>query len=397
MAYKVGAVQFQNFMTANSLLANMEYSYVVSDIADDFAKIVGGWSLGKSPNWTSDKLDDASPNGIIFARSENFSIQDTKFCFYEWDDDAASLGPCSQCNDDVDNDIGSYTTKVVNLWYDPSSVDYRIRWHYWQTAIIMDLDSTTTNQVAGLSWATPNLPHNNQPECVVDTSPTCEFGCGLICDGSVQVRSVWFYGYYPNTFTNKILKIINWSSDKRAIESGDFDAYLGDGNNFSNMYPHGRIGGSNTDVWAVPYVTGYSYRLSWGEHIDFKRMIFCTSDRWEAADDPMFFYFNVTDKREAINITTLDGDWQFLNETLSTLDVADLLDDLDSVDIVDPVENTMDERRRQLTATVINPGDALGGMVTGRNYIQNTTVPQYGIVAVSGVEALYSGFLPIDN
>ena len=73
------------------------------------------------------------------------------------------------------------------------------------------------------------------------------------------------------------------------------------------MAPHGRIGG--TDVWAVPYVTGYSYRLHWGEHLDFKRMIFCTSDRWESTDDPMYFYFNVTDKREAINMTTLDGNY----------------------------------------------------------------------------------------
>ena len=72
MAYRVGAVQFQDFRVANNLLANMEYSYVVNDIADGFAKIVGGWSLGKSANWNSAKLTAASPYGIILLDLKTF-------------------------------------------------------------------------------------------------------------------------------------------------------------------------------------------------------------------------------------------------------------------------------------------------------------------------------------
>ena len=106
MAFEVGAVQFIDFKMANNLLANMEYSYLVSGLGDDVAKIVGGWSLGKSPQWESAWLDDAAPHGVVFARSENFRVVDTKFCYYEWELDngghdigAACLGPCSNCND----------------------------------------------------------------------------------------------------------------------------------------------------------------------------------------------------------------------------------------------------------------------------------------------------------
>ena len=78
--------------------------------------------------------------------------------------------------------------------------------------------------------------------------------------------------------------------------------------------------------------------------------------------------------------------------------MPDLLTYLDTEDIVDPTLNTIDERRRELLAAAfISPSDPVGGIVTGLNYLQNTTIPQYGIVSVSGVAATFSGVIPIDN
>ena len=130
VAYEVGAVQFHDFRSANNVRANIEYGFVDEGIEDDYAKVVGGWILGKSAYWTSDRLDVASPDGIVFARSENFSIEGTKFCYYEAAYDAAALATCQDCSEMVDDrNIGAYTTKLTNLWYDVDNVDFRIRFH----------------------------------------------------------------------------------------------------------------------------------------------------------------------------------------------------------------------------------------------------------------------------
>ena len=152
MAFEVGAVQFVDFKMANNMLVNVEYSKIVSSLPDDYAKIVGGWMLGKSPGLMSclPSLIDAAPNGIVFARDEYFRVINTKFCYYLWAEEAACLSPCSNCDDDVDNDIGAYTTIITNLWYDPATVDHRIRFHPWQTSIIYDTDSTTTDHADGI-------------------------------------------------------------------------------------------------------------------------------------------------------------------------------------------------------------------------------------------------------
>jgi hypothetical protein len=155
----VGAVQFVNFKVANNVVANMEVNKVI-ELVDGYAKIKGGWSLGKSPWWRSDKLTKGAPIGIIFPRSENFMAEDTKFCYYYWDRDASALGTCSQCHNDYDR--GAYQTTIENLWYHPTTVTSRIRWDEWNTAIILDLDSSTTEHpdAPSSSWATPNLLHN---------------------------------------------------------------------------------------------------------------------------------------------------------------------------------------------------------------------------------------------
>jgi len=77
IAERVGAVQFHNFKTADNHLAGIEFS-LTEDIIDGYAKVVGGLIVGRSAN-TEDSLDRSSPHGIIGPRTENFSIEGTKF------------------------------------------------------------------------------------------------------------------------------------------------------------------------------------------------------------------------------------------------------------------------------------------------------------------------------
>ena len=53
----------------------------------------------------------------------------------------------------------------------------------------------------------------------------------------------------------------------------------------------------------MPYVTGHRYRIHWGEGLDFERMDFELSERWEENDKPILINLNFTDAREAINVT----------------------------------------------------------------------------------------------
>ena len=58
-----------------------------------------------------------------------------------------------------------------------------------------------------------------------------------------------------------------------------------------------------SNSWAMPYVTGHRYRIHWGEGLDFDRMDFELSERWEENDKPILINLNFTDSREAINVT----------------------------------------------------------------------------------------------
>jgi hypothetical protein len=124
----------------------------------------------------------------------------------------------------------------------------------------------------------------------------------------VQVRAVWFFGYAPSHFNNKVLKIAQFDQDlrKEQIDLALLEEYLDDADNYSLMNSHAY-------VWAVPYVTGHSYRLHWNDGLDFTRMSLQQSPRLEETDEPIWFYLNVTAKREAINVTTCDGGHRFLN------------------------------------------------------------------------------------
>jgi len=92
----------------------------------------------------------------------------------------------------------------------------------------------------------------------------------------------------------------------------------------------------NTNGWALPWVTGHKYKISWGTTgIDFEKMTLTLSERWEETDKNIILVHNFTDVREdyivkaggqkrlnaslpaPVSITDnfLPGDWYFNNDT----------------------------------------------------------------------------------
>lgn len=59
--------------------------------------------------------------------------------------------------------------------------------------------------------------------------------------------------------------------------------------------------------WAVPYVTGHRYRLTWANDLDFTQMDVEVSERWATGDEDLLFVLPFVDAREAINVTRRDS------------------------------------------------------------------------------------------
>jgi len=70
IAERVGDVHFNNFKTADNILAGIEFS-LTAEYGDGYAQINGALVVGKTAN-TEDDLEWSSPRGIITPRTENF-------------------------------------------------------------------------------------------------------------------------------------------------------------------------------------------------------------------------------------------------------------------------------------------------------------------------------------
>jgi hypothetical protein len=81
------------------------------------------------------------------------------------------------------------------------------------------------------TWAIPNWKHLQQPECTVDE----DLMGGIICDDTVQVRRIAFYGYTPDHFRGMEMKIAKYdSTDVNAMKDDEtLEAYLDNDDNYS--------------------------------------------------------------------------------------------------------------------------------------------------------------------
>ena len=69
-------------------------------------------------------------------------------------------------------------------------------------------------------------------------------------------------------------------------------------------------------AWAVPFVTGHTYRVTWANDLDFTEMKVQISERWEAGDKEALFVLPFVDAREAINVTRVDTGQQIPDKSL---------------------------------------------------------------------------------
>lgn len=91
----------------------------------------------------------------------------------------------------------------------------------------------------------------------------------------------------------------------------DLDAFIADTSNRSEIFWKEKLKPNNG--WAVPYVTGHRYRVTWANDLDYTRMNVQVSERWQPADKEVIFMLPFVDAREAINVTRTDTGEQIMD------------------------------------------------------------------------------------
>jgi len=121
-----GAMEFKNMRTADSQIANIEWSLV--EVAEGYTSIKNALSVGNTGfNDANGELSNLTLWGLITARSENLTVSNVSFYNFDFADSAA-FGQCSHCFHDASTDSGARTVTLDNIFIDDATVPRKIRW-----------------------------------------------------------------------------------------------------------------------------------------------------------------------------------------------------------------------------------------------------------------------------
>jgi len=289
IALNVGDVRFNNFKTADNILAGVEFEQT-NNVYDGrpgvYNSVLVGRSMGNSAN-------KGSPYGIIAPRTEWFTIRNVTFYNYDFNG-AAALGDCSHCFHPAATDSGARTYTVSDLKF--VNTPKRIKYQFPFKGIYHDLDGSLTG-VGADTYATHWYKHLEQPECKVSQA----VHNGVIC--TVPVRRVAFYGLEPaSLFAGMAAYIAPWDDRlTQPMNAVDRDLFLNDKTKFGFVL---QSKNNPSKCWAIPVVTGHKYRIHWANTgLDFEKARVQMSERWEKTDGDVYFVQNFTDVRVQINVT----------------------------------------------------------------------------------------------
>lgn len=123
---------------------------------------------------------------------------------------------------------------------------------------------------------------------------------GLVCDNTIQIRRVAWWSYAPSHFDSANFKVAKWDADFVATldanETLKNETLLDEDHSVFSRFPW-KDKLLPSSGWAVPFVTGHTYRINWGDGLDFTQMKMWQSERWETTDSPINIVFNFTDVR----------------------------------------------------------------------------------------------------
>jgi hypothetical protein len=308
-----GDIRFVDFKCVDNAKSQIEFS--MSGItrwgtAQVSGGLMVGYSAGNSGTQPRDlefgMSDWEEAKGVTASRKEFFEINDVTFYNFDKSEAQSAIFDCSQCFFS-DNEEHARTTRVSGLIFDSATVLYRLSFQTPFRGIFEDTDGSLSG-TAG-QFITAYWKHLDVDECEQSDSKLVD---ALVCDTSVQVRRVSFHGMTPTgTLRGQAIKIIGWDDSViEALEAADetgeaYDAYVADDENYTDMKYDDK--GAPSPGWHVPFVTGHKYKVSFGAvGLDFEKMSLQIEDLWESDDENIYFVFNHTDTRVAMNVFAME-------------------------------------------------------------------------------------------
>jgi hypothetical protein len=305
-------VIFKNFKIADNGIAGVEFA-IIEGVRDGYAILEDAIIVGNTDlNDRDDIIKNSNTHGVIGPKTDLFTIRNAKFYNFDFRNSAA-LGTCSHCFHPSASDRGGRMYTVSGLEFE--NVPKKIRYQIPNREIIHDLDGSLTGLGAG-SYAAAFWPHMNATsEC---TDAEYDQYDGLICDNTIDVRSMVFFDPAPAAMRMQYIKVALWDEDiETALKANETDLF--DFEQDVDHYYFSRLmqrepGIDVSNSWAVPYVTGHKYRFHWGEAIDFESITQRYSPYALETDLNTHLMTNFTDVRASINITDTAGNL-IANET----------------------------------------------------------------------------------
>eukprot|EP00361_Fabrea_salina_P003869 CAMPEP_0202427040 /NCGR_PEP_ID=MMETSP1345-20130828/1320_1 /ASSEMBLY_ACC=CAM_ASM_000843 /TAXON_ID=342563 /ORGANISM="Fabrea Fabrea salina" /LENGTH=3382 /DNA_ID=CAMNT_0049037631 /DNA_START=76 /DNA_END=10221 /DNA_ORIENTATION=+ len=281
-----GDIRFIGFKVADNKVGGIEVTY--ADFSEPYktTRISDALVIGKSDN-TEDNV--AGAIGIITPQTDGFLVENVRF--HNFDDNMWPIGDGSHSFKKPTRDYGGRLTKVKQLSF--TSSHKRIHWEFPPRGMFEALDDSLTGTegaFVGAHWT-----HLETPECVhqPDTYNS------VVCDGTAKIRRVIFYDIEPFTpfqFIN--LKVVRTSGDSIPTET------ITEGNTTETVPKYASLpmvkpgfGKRHGKAWSIPFVTGYSYNVHWGDSPRDWESIKLELDTFES-NEYVQIAMNFTDRRE---------------------------------------------------------------------------------------------------
>lgn len=312
----IGSVEFRNFVIAESRISGIEISQT-NFTTEDKAKLNGVVIIGLSQNNTDeDKTRYDKAIGIITPRTDFLLVNNVSFFNFPLKYKMSAFKSCSKCLNVMLKITGGKTTKFSQLSF--TNVDQKIIWEINKNEIYVDLDGSFT-ETGKPGMITKYYPHlDSISEC--RTLNSTVYDDSIVCNNSVQIRSVMFRNPIPNEIYRaldiRVLRIPNTSYNLSLVANNS---------NFTSVVMY-KIFVDTQYTWDLAFVTGYIYNIHWQNgNLDWTHMNFYPTPVWKPTDKGVVFRFNYTDLREDYLVQVHKWGGSILNgtrynETNTTLD-----------------------------------------------------------------------------
>ena len=292
IAEDVGDVRFIDFKIADNIVAGIEFTYTNWTQWYQTTRVVNALIIGNSGN--SESACEGTI-GLLTPQTDGLFIDGAKF--HNFDTKMFPLGAESHSWKPPTRDFGARFVKLQKLSFTNSHK--KINWGIPPTSFWEILDDTLTGTPG--DYVAAYWPHLITPECTHEESTYN----GVVCSGA-KIRRIGFSDIYPSETFNilniSVIRVSGTGIPTETIQNPDLTTFE---RPFWSKIPMQKGGKNHHDpnkAWNVPFVTGHTYSVHWGNSpVDWVSFNI-EQDTFEA-DEWVHLKLNFTDHRENFSVS----------------------------------------------------------------------------------------------